>query len=136
ARNMAGLGRAGAAVLTRRLQPGDRLGLAWGRTMAAMTDALTPSTTTCSEVVQLDGSASGAGYRTYGEYIITTCAEQLGATPYPLTAPLYADAATVESLGRDSRMSQAIARAGECDVAMFSVGDLSTATTLFSDNVL
>src|SRR5699024_8996714 len=72
----------------------------------------------------------------YGEYIITTCAEQLGATPYPLTAPLYADAATVESLGRDSRMSQAIARAGECDVAMFSVGDLSTATTLFSDNVL
>ena len=124
------LGAAAAQLLTRRLDASDRLGLAWGATMAAMTDALPQGAAACSEVVQLDGSTSSLTYRTRGEYIINHCADQLGATPYPLSAPLFADPATVRSLRKDSLISQTIDRGRECDIAMFSVGDLTTASTL------
>ncbi|HLR84524.1 MAG TPA: sugar-binding domain-containing protein [Nocardioidaceae bacterium] len=124
------LGVAAADLLTRRLNAGDRLGLAWGATMAAMTDALPSGAAECAEVVQLDGSTSSLTYRTRGEYIINHCADQLGATPYPLSAPLFADPATVRSLHKDSLISQTIDRGRACDIVMFSVGDLTTASTL------
>ena len=124
------LGTAAADLLARRLSSSDRLGLAWGATMAAMTDALPSGVASCAEVVQLDGSTSSVTYRTRGEYIINHCADQLGATPYPLSAPLFADAATVRSLHKDSLISQTIDRGRACDIAMFSVGDLTTASTL------
>ncbi|UYM06433.1 sugar-binding transcriptional regulator [Solicola gregarius] len=124
------LGTAAAGLLTRRLSSGDRLGLAWGATMAAMTDAVQVGAADCAEVVQLDGSTSSVAYRTRGEYIVNHCAEMLKATPYPLSAPLFADAATVRSLRKDSLISQTIDRGRACDIAMFSVGDLTTASTL------
>ena len=127
---LARLGAAAADLLTRRLGRDDRLGLAWGATMAAMTDALPQGAAQCAEVVQLDGSTSSVAYRTRGEYIINHSADQLGATPYPLSAPLFADPATVRSLRKDSLISQTIDRGRACDIAMFSVGDLTTASTL------
>lgn len=130
------LGRAAAPLLIRRLKPGDRLGLAWGATMAAVADALPAKAARCSEVVQLDGSTSSVDYRSRGEYIINHCADLLDATPYPLSAPLFADPATIRSLRRDSVVSQTITRGRECDVAVFSVGDLTTASTLLSGSFI
>lgn len=133
---LAALGRAAASVLVRRVHPKDRLGVAWGRTMAAMADALPAHAARCTEVVQLDGSASVAGYRSHGEYIVGHCAEALSAAAFALNAPLYADPATVQSLGRDTLLSRTISRFGGCDLAMFSVGDISTSTTLFSGSFI
>lgn len=133
---LAALGRAAAAVLVRRVHPDDRVGLAWGRTMAAMTDALHAHSARCAEVVQLDGSAGGAGPWTNGEYIVGHTAAALGAEPYTLNAPLYADPQTVTSLAQDSVVSRTIGRFQTCDLTMFSVGDLSTSTTLFSDSFI
>lgn len=134
--NSVSLGRAAAGLLVRRLQPTHRLGLAWGHTMAAMADALPAGSTRCAEVVQLDGSTSSVGYRTRGEYIINHCADHFEAVPFPLSAPLYADVSTVTSLRKDSLISKTVTRGSKCDIVMFSVGDLSTASTLLSGSLI
>lgn len=124
------LGGAAAHLLGRRIKRTDRLGLAWGATMAAMADAMPAGIGSCAEVVQLDGFTGSIDYHTRGEYIINHCADLLGATPFPLSAPLFADPATVESLRKDSGTSQTISRWAQCEAAMFSVGDLSEESTL------
>lgn len=124
------LGEAAAALLGRRIKRPDRLGLAWGATMAAMADAMPAGNGSCAEVVQLDGFTGSIDYHTRGEYIINHCADLLGAKPFPLSAPLFADPATVESLRKDSGTSRTIDRWGQCDAMMFSVGDLSEESTL------
>ena len=60
----ASVGRAAAALLMRRLAPGDVLGFTWGPEQVAVADALTPGVASCRAVVQLDGAMSTAAYQT------------------------------------------------------------------------
>ncbi|GAA1676492.1 MarR family transcriptional regulator [Mycolicibacterium murale] len=132
----ASVGRAAAALLTRRLAPEDTLGFTWGPENVAMAQALPTGVATCRAVVQLDGSMSTAVYQTGTEYILSRCAEVLHADTYRLPAPLYADPATVDSIRSDSGMSRTL-EAGRCArVMIFGIGAVSTSTTLFEGNFL
>ncbi|GAC69643.1 sugar-binding transcriptional regulator [Gordonia soli] len=126
----AALGRAGASVLTRRLQLGDTFGFTWGPEQVAVADALSGAAS-CRRVVQMDGSMTSVEYHTGVDHALSRFSERLGAQPMRLVAPLYADPATVRALNRDSILSQALFAGKTASVMLFGVGSVSTSTTLF-----
>ncbi|WP_019204467.1 sugar-binding transcriptional regulator [Tsukamurella sp. 1534] len=126
----AALGRAGAAVLSRRLQPTDTLGFTWGPEQVAVADA-TGGVGRCARVVQMDGSMTSVEYHTGVDHALALFSERLGARPVRLVAPLFADPDTVRALARDSIVSRALEAARSADVMLFGVGSVSTSTTLF-----
>jgi deoxyribonucleoside regulator len=131
-----GVGRAAAALLVRRVQPGDALGFTWGPETVAVAHGLPSGAATCKYVVQLDGSMSGIDYQTGTEYVLGRCAEQLQAGTIRLPAPLYADAATVALMRNDSVISRAMNAGRAAAKMMFGVGAVSTSTTLFEGNFI
>lgn len=125
------LGRAGASVLIRRLEPSSTLGFTWGPETVAVADSITPRSASCRRVVQMDGSMTSVEYHTGVDHALSRFAERLGAQPLRLVAPLYADPDTVKALQRDSILSQSFKAAEEADVMVFGVGSVTTSTTLF-----
>lgn len=129
-------GRAGAALLMRRLSATDTLGFTWGPEQAAVAAALTPGVASCRAVVQLDGAMSTSDYQTGAEFILGRSAEVLRAHIIRLPAPLYADAVTVASMRSDSLISRTLEAGRRADVMVFGVGAVSTSTTLFEGSFL
>ncbi|MBF6171324.1 sugar-binding transcriptional regulator [Nocardia blacklockiae] len=132
----AGIGRAAARLLTRRLAESDTLGFTWGPETVAVARALPTGAASCRAIVQLDGAMTSANYQTGSEYILGRCAEQLQADMIRLPAPLYADATTVASLRSDSSFSVALSAGRTAEAMMFGVGAVSTSTTLFEGSYL
>ena len=125
------LGRAGASVLIRRLEPDSTLGFTWGPETVAVADSIPPRSAGCRRVVQMDGSMTSVEYHTGVDHALSRFAERLGAQPLRLVAPLYADPDTVRAMQRDSILSQSFKAAEEADVMVFGVGSVTTSTTLF-----
>ncbi|MEZ0342016.1 sugar-binding transcriptional regulator [Mycobacterium sp. pV006] len=132
----AGVGRAAAALLMRRLLPDDVLGFTWGPEQVAVATALTPGAATCRAVVQLDGSMTSAAYQTGVELFLSRCADTLRAETIRLPAPLYADPSTVASMRSDSMISRTLEAGRRADMMLFGVGAVSTSTTLFEGSFL
>jgi deoxyribonucleoside regulator len=130
------IGRAAARLLVRRLHGSDTLGFTWGPEVVAVAAALSTGVATCQAIVQLDGAMTTFAYQTGAEYVLGRCAEQLRANVIRLPAPLYADAATVASLQKDSGISRALQAGRTASAMMFGVGPVSTSTTLFDGSFL
>ena len=128
---MAALGRAAADVLTRRIRPDDVLGFTWGPETVALADAVSGRPASCRAVVQLDGSMTQSSYRTGVDHVLSRLSSALGAEPFRLLAPLYADSATAAALRADSFISQPLRLGEAADAMVFGCGHLSTDTTLF-----
>jgi deoxyribonucleoside regulator len=132
----AGVGRAAAALLMRRLSAEDVLGFTWGPEQVAVVTALAPGVASCKTVVQLDGAMSTAAYQTGMEFILSRTAEVLRAESIRLPAPLYADPSTVVSMRSDSIISRTLEAGRRADTMLFGVGAASTSTTLFEGSFL
>jgi deoxyribonucleoside regulator len=132
----AGVGRAAAALLMRRLSADDVLGFTWGPEQVAVASGLAPGVASCRTVVQLDGAMSTAAYQTGMEYILSRSAEVLRASAIRLPAPLYADPSTVVSMRSDSLISRTLEAGRRADTMLFGVGAASTSTTLFEGSFL
>ncbi|TRW82063.1 MarR family transcriptional regulator [Mycolicibacterium sp. 018/SC-01/001] len=132
----ASVGRAAAALLSRRIAPEDVLGFTWGPEQVAVVAALTPGVASCRAVVQLDGAMSTSVYQTGVEFILDRCAEVLRAKSIRLPAPLYADPSTVVSMRNDSLISRTLEAGSRADMMLFGVGAASTSTTLFEGSYL
>ena len=132
----ASVGRAAAALLTRRLSPSDVMGFTWGPETVAVATALSPGVASCRAVVQLDGAMSTATYQTGTEFILGRCADVLRAETIRLPAPLYADPSTVASMRSDSVISRTLEAGRHADVMIFGIGAASTAGTLFEGSYL
>jgi deoxyribonucleoside regulator len=104
--------------------------------VVAVAAALSTGVATCQAIVQLDGAMTTFAYQTGAEYVLGRCAEQLRANVIRLPAPLYADAATVASLQKDSGISRALQAGRTASAMMFGVGPVSTSTTLFDGSFL
>ncbi|MCG7633557.1 MarR family transcriptional regulator [Gordonia McavH-238-E] len=131
----AALGRAGASVLTRRIQPTDTFGFTWGPEQVAVADAMAASAS-CQRVVQMDGSMTSVEYHTGVDHALSRFSERLHARPLRLVAPLYVDPETVTAVNRDSILSQALSAARGAQVMLFGVGSVSTSTTLFEGSFI
>ncbi len=132
----ASVGRAAAALLTRRLSATDVMGFTWGPETVAVATALSPGVASCRSVVQLDGAMSTAAYQTGTEFILGRCADVLRAETIRLPAPLYADPSTVASMRNDSVISRTLDAGRHADVMIFGIGAASTSTTLFEGSYL
>ncbi|MCR8898285.1 MarR family transcriptional regulator [Gordonia sp. GONU] len=131
----AALGRAGASVLTRRIQATDTFGFTWGPEQVAVADAMGASAS-CQRVVQMDGSMTSVEYHTGVDHALSRFSERLHARPLRLVAPLYVDPETVTAVNRDSILSQSLSAARGAQVMLFGVGSVSTSTTLFEGSFI
>ncbi|MDV7241650.1 MULTISPECIES: sugar-binding transcriptional regulator [Rhodococcus] len=134
--SFAGVGRAAASLLVRRIRDTDTLGFTWGPETVAVAQGLPSGAAVCATVVQLDGSVSAINYQTGTEYVLGRCAEQLQANTIRLPVPLYADASTVVSMRGDSVISKALEVGRTAQMMMFGTGAVSTSTTLFEGSFL
>lgn len=130
------VGGAAAELLARRISSGAVLGLAWGATTLAMAEQLLPTPVDAVQVVQLDGSLGGHGHHSSAEQTLALVSAAFGGSALGLAAPLYADAPTVRSLLCDTLVAAVMELAGRCDLLVYSVGDTTPASTLFSGHVL
>lgn len=124
--------RGAAEWLPSLLQPGDRLGVAWGRTVFEVAEALEPVQTTDITVSQLVGSMA-TPYGFTAEICSAHLAERLGAkcinlhAPAVLSDPDLAARLRAEPIIRDqidvlSHCNKAIFAAGSCDRESHVVG--------------
>ncbi len=114
------VGSAAADLLSTTLHAGDVVGLAWGRTLTAMTEALTSLPPV--SVVQLTG-AVGSDLAESPVEIVRKVSLSAGGTARAIFAPLLVDdAATAASLRRQGDVAEALALFDRVTVAVLAVG--------------
>ena len=126
------LGVAGAALLTRRVQPGHVIGVSWSSTLLQCAMQLEQGTPRRVIVVQINGSLDRTSYSTRAEFILDRIAHAFGGTTVPLLAPLFVDRPEIKaSLLSDSHIAATLKLARSANLALFGVGDLSRQSSLY-----
>jgi DNA-binding transcriptional regulator LsrR (DeoR family) len=114
------LGRAAAELLTEIVEPGDVLGLAWGRSLMAMRTFLGPMNH--CDVVQLTGALSVPGEASPIE-LVREVARWSGGQAFFFYAPMMLpDAATAQALRAQPEIARAVARFPDVTKAVVGVG--------------
>ncbi len=130
------LGQAGARLLAERLQPDDILGVSWGRTVLAVSQALPPTILPGVSVVQVTGSAIGT-YRFSAELCASNIANRIGARCVHLHAPGIVSHPDVKRmLMAEPSLVQQFALISACDHLVFGVGSVATSSTAFETGFL
>ncbi len=112
------------ALISDVVQPGDVVGVAWGTTISAVTEHLTPKAAPGSVVVQLNGAAnpSTTGIP-YAGHIIDSFAKAFGATVHHFPVPAFFDyAETREAMWRERSLANVLEVQKSVDIAVFGVG--------------
>ena len=126
------LGVAGSHVLRSRLGPERVLGVAWGRTMLAMAQALPESSISDMRVVQVSGSSLG-GDESSPEFCTGLIATRLGAKCENFHAPaIVSSPAMRDALFAEPGVARQLDRIKTCNIIVFGVGELDE-TVVFSD---
>lgn len=114
------VGGAAAELLTETLSSGDVLGLAWGRTLTAMTAALRSLPPV--SVVQLTG-AVGSDLAESPVEVVRRASQSAGGNARGIFAPLLLeDAATAATLRRQPDVAAALALFSQVTLAVIAVG--------------
>jgi deoxyribonucleoside regulator len=117
--------RGAASWLPRLLAPGDRLGLAWGRTIHDLAEAVERQTIDDLMVLQLVGSMA-TPYGFSAEACSTRLAEQLGARCLNLHAPaILSRAELAAELRAEPIIARQLEALGSINKVLFSVGTVS-----------
>lgn len=113
------LGRTAVALLQELVDEDDVLGVAWGRTLSAMTrhlDQLPPC-----PIVQLTGVAGDIAQNSVE--LIRQISDRSGGQAFPIYAPMVLpDASTLNGLRRQDSVAHAMARHRDVTVAVVAVG--------------
>lgn len=125
--------RVAARLLTSWVEPGHVLGVAWGTTVSAIADHLTPVPSTGVTVVQLNGSAHGRPSGVlYAQELLSAIAGAFDADiAYFPTPAIFDFADTKDALWRESAVRNILDLRERVDVALFGVG--ATQGTLASE---
>ncbi|MEO0429060.1 MAG: sugar-binding transcriptional regulator [Pseudomonadota bacterium] len=122
------LGGAGATVLSTMLTPDMTLGVAWGRTMADLAQALPHRDMPDLRVVQISGSSLG-NEATSPEACTVHIATRLGAHCHNFHAPAVVSTAELRDLlMRELPLAQHFRRVQSCAAVVFGVGELTEMT--------
>ena len=115
------LGRMAAELTAEVIQPGHVVGVAWGRTLGAMSSHLT-SLAPC-EVVQLTGASAMAQVENNAVELVRRMSALAGGQAFPIFAPmLLEDAAVAASLREQPQVAAALEQYRRVDVAVIPVG--------------
>lgn len=115
------LGHAGAELLAEMISADEILGMAMGRTLAALTDKLTrlPRCT----VVQLTGAVASESVIEGSVELVRRVARASGGAGYPIYAPLYVSKpSTARSMRDEPAIGQALRRHLQVTTAVVAVG--------------
>lgn len=124
---------AAAGFLANRLAPHDVLGLAWGRTLAAMTEYLVELPPV--KLVQLTGSV-GQDLAISPTQILSQITQRSGGEAFPIMAPLVADSVeAVKMMREQTSIRRALDHFKELTIAMLSVGSWSPSTSQLWDHL-
>lgn len=130
------VGRAGARLLSERLQPGDVLGVSWGRTVLALANALPVRDVPGLTAVQVTGSFVGTPEMS-AELCTSTVANRTGARCVYLHAPgLVSDPRVRTMLMREPNLREQFRILGSCSRIVFGVGHLKPSSTVFRSGYL
>ncbi|AZA12658.1 sugar-binding transcriptional regulator [Corynebacterium choanae] len=121
------LAQASTAVIPPLVDDGMRVGISWGNTMYAVSQALAahPSPRRDVQVVQLKGGTSHSTHSTFDAETLRNVAEAFTARAVPLPLPVIFDDPTTKTIVEQDRFIADILAAGAAvDVAVFTVGDI------------
>lgn len=132
------LGIAAAPIVSDLIEPGEVIGIGWGRTLSAMVDHLPalPDST----VVQLGGGTS-MPYGDSAADLPRRLAERFGVETFLLHAPLFVgDPAVADALRADGATAETLKMLGRLTTALIGVGTWTpehpiAATTLTADDI-
>lgn len=127
---LAQLGRVAATAVLDIVEPGDRVGIAWGETIMAVAEAMPMNRVQDIEVCQLIGSMMSERVPA-SENCTIQIAAKLGAQCFTLHAPgLISDAALARQIRREPTINAQLARLKGLDFCIYSIGNTAPETHL------
>ena len=121
------LGACAASYLSRTLQPNTTIGLAWGTTLNAMVQAMSPLPTTGVHVVQTLGGIGPPDAEAYAAGLVRRLAQLLGAGAVLLPAPgVVATRGVRDALRQDPHVRAALERLDALDTVFVGIGSLAS----------
>jgi DNA-binding transcriptional regulator LsrR (DeoR family) len=130
------IGQAGARVLNEILDPADVLGVAWGRTVLALTGALVSAQLPGVSVVQIVGSAIGTAEFS-PELCTSNIAYRIGAGCINLHAPGIVSRPEIKALFmKEPEIVRQFEIIRSCTKILFGVGGVDSAATILSSGYM
>lgn len=130
------VGRAAARLLVERLRPDDVLGVSWGRTVLALSQAMPTKTLPGVSVVQITGSAIGT-YRFSAELCASNIANRIGGRCVYLHAPgILSNREMKRMLMREPTLIEQFRIMSTCNKIIFGVGSVAASSTAFDTGFL
>lgn len=121
------LGAAAAQYLARSIVPGETIGMAWGKTLSAMVDAVSPMPTANTRVVQILGGLGPPGAAENGGELVRRLAQLLDAQAVLLPAPgVVATPAVRDVLSTDPHVRAALNDLDSLDTVFVGLGSLTS----------
>jgi DNA-binding transcriptional regulator LsrR (DeoR family) len=121
------LGSAAAAYLARTVKPDLSIGLAWGTTLQAMVQAVTPLPTEGVRIVQTLGGIGPPDAEAYASALVRRLARALSASPILLPAPgVVATPAVRDALREDPHVNAALQQFDSLDMVFVGIGSLAS----------
>jgi DNA-binding transcriptional regulator LsrR (DeoR family) len=114
---------AAAEHLAESLEDGNTLGLAWGRTTAAVVDLLDSTRARRIDVLPLMGESGHSGLHSQMNQLVMQAAQHLGAKAHFLSLPIVLSSAKLRNaLVTEAGISDVIDRWGRIDLACVGIG--------------
>jgi DNA-binding transcriptional regulator LsrR (DeoR family) len=130
------VGRAAARLLAEKLGPDDVLGVSWGRTVLALSQAMPPKVLPSVSVVQITGSAIGT-YRFSAEACASNIANRIGARCVYLHAPGIVSSRDVKRmLMKEPTLIEQFRIMSTCNKIIYGVGSVEASSTAFDTGFL
>lgn len=124
------LGRVAATAFLNIVEPGDKVGVAWGETVLALSDALPRARVPGAEVSQLIGSMISDRVPA-SETCAIQIANQIGARCFTLHAPAIVSTPELAmALRQEPTIAAQMERLKALDMAVYSIGNVSKDTHL------
>lgn len=114
-------------IISDMVDQGSTIGVAWGTTISAVTDHLTPKVTPGCTVVQLNGAANSmTSGIPYAGHIIESFGKAFGAAVHHFPVPAFFDyAETKEAMWRERSIAHLRELQRKADIAVFGVGSFT-----------
>ena len=120
------LGKAASRLLAQLIQPGNKIGVAWGTTVQATVEEIDPSTILGVQVIQLVGVLGATRHSYSAQTLVERLANKLDGEGIYLYAPFFVESEqTASSLLKDPAVKQAISSGKNCDIAIVGIGAVS-----------
>lgn len=131
------LGAMAGDLLLRNLSSYQSIGLSWGRSIAAVVEAIPRAETWQGlNVVALSGGVGGVGQKYLSNTLALKLADKLNAQAFTLDAPAIIQHDTYERLISEPAISQVLEKSRSLDIAVVGIGAVGEFSTLTATQYL